>query len=68
MIAMIELADAVLGCSHLVMCVDRLIPSVDAKGLARSLQWVGFEPITLDHWAKDVDVVSDRWLFMGMEI
>ncbi|KAI1501467.1 ornithine decarboxylase antizyme-domain-containing protein [Biscogniauxia marginata] len=68
LIALIELADGPMGCAHIVICVDRLMPNDFAKSLMKSLQWVGFELTTLDHWAKDVDVTSDRWLFMGMEV
>lgn len=68
LIALIELADVPLGCSDVVICMDRHIPEDHAKSLMRSLQWVGFELATLDHWAEDLDVVSDRWLFLGMEV
>ncbi|KAI1105110.1 ornithine decarboxylase antizyme-domain-containing protein [Jackrogersella minutella] len=68
LIALIELADGPVGCAHVVICVDRRMPADYAKALMRSLQWVGFELTTLDHWAKDVDVTSNKWLFMGMEI
>ncbi|KAI0972319.1 ornithine decarboxylase antizyme-domain-containing protein [Xylaria arbuscula] len=68
LIALIELADGPLGCSNVVICMDRQMSEDHAKSLMRSLQWVGFELTTLDHWADDLDVVSDRWLFLGMEI
>lgn len=66
--ALIELADGPLDCSHIVTCIDRRIPSEEVKSLSKSLQWVGFEMITLDHWANDLDVTSKKWMFMGMEI
>lgn len=68
LIALIELADGPIECSNVVICVDRRMPHDHAKTLMKSLQWVGFELTTLDHWAKDLDVTSDKWLFMGMEI
>lgn len=68
LLALIELADVPLGCSNVVICMDRHMPQEYAKSLMRSLQWVGFELATLDHWAEDLDVVSDRWLFLGMEV
>ncbi|KAI0438876.1 ornithine decarboxylase antizyme-domain-containing protein [Xylaria telfairii] len=68
LIASIELADVPLGCSNVVICLDRLMPEDQAKSLMRSLQWVGFELTTLDHWAEDLDVVSNQWLFLGMEV
>ncbi|KAK1980918.1 ornithine decarboxylase antizyme [Colletotrichum cereale] len=68
LMALMELVDGPLDCQHLVICVDRGIEQEDAKSLMKSLQWVGFELTTLDHWARDVDVTSDQWLFMSMEI
>ncbi|KAI1341435.1 ornithine decarboxylase antizyme-domain-containing protein [Xylariaceae sp. FL0016] len=68
LVALIELAEVPVGCAHVVICMDRLMPEEQAKHLMRSLQWVGFELTTLDHWAKEVDVTSDKWLFMGMEV
>jgi len=52
----------------MVICIDRLIPGVEAKALMKGLQWAGFSPTTLDFWSGGMDAVSDRWLFMGMEI
>jgi hypothetical protein len=66
--ALIELADGPLDCTRVVTCLDRRIPSEEAVELTKSLQWVGFELTTLDHWADDLDVTSNQWLFMGMEI
>ncbi|KAI1262729.1 ornithine decarboxylase antizyme-domain-containing protein [Xylariaceae sp. FL1019] len=68
LVALIELADVPLGCSHVVICLDRLMAEDHAKALMKSLQWVGFELTTLDHWAGEIDVISDKWLFMGMEV
>ncbi|TGJ80348.1 hypothetical protein E0Z10_g8406 [Xylaria hypoxylon] len=68
LIALIELADVPLACSNVVICMDRHIPEDHAVSLMRSLQWVGFELTALDHWAEDLDVVSDKWFFLGMEI
>ncbi|KAF3809345.1 hypothetical protein GCG54_00011544 [Colletotrichum gloeosporioides] len=68
LMALMELVDGPLDCQHLVICIDRGIEEEDAKSLMKSLQWVGFELTTLDRWAHDVDVTSNRWLFMGMEI
>lgn len=66
--ALLELADGILRCSHVVTCIDRRMPAPEALELTRSLQWVGFEAITLDHWAHDLDVVSRKWVFLGMEL
>jgi hypothetical protein len=68
LVALIELAEGPLACSSVVLCVDRRIAPAEVQGLLRSLQWVGFEGMTLDHWAGDLDAVSARWLFVGMEL
>ncbi|KGQ08636.1 hypothetical protein BBAD15_g6034 [Beauveria bassiana D1-5] len=68
LMALIELADGPLGCRSIVTCMDRRIPVDEALELTKSLQWVGFEMTTLDHWANEVDVTSKKWLFMGMEL
>ncbi|CAI6100555.1 unnamed protein product [Clonostachys chloroleuca] len=68
LMALIELSDGPLDCSHIVTCIDRRMSAGDAIELTKSLQWVGFEMTTLDHWADDLDVTSDKWLFMGMEV
>ncbi|KAK3326697.1 ornithine decarboxylase antizyme-domain-containing protein [Apodospora peruviana] len=68
LVALIELADGPLSCAHMVICIDRSIPGEEAKALTKGLQWAGFSPTTLDFWSGGLDVVSDRWLFMGMEI
>ncbi|KAH6986081.1 ornithine decarboxylase antizyme-domain-containing protein [Ilyonectria sp. MPI-CAGE-AT-0026] len=68
LMALIELADGPLDCSHVVTCIDRRIPTDEVQSLSKSLQWVGFDMVTLDHWAHDLDVTSKRWMFMGMEM
>lgn len=68
LMALIELADGPLACSHIVTCIDRRLPTQEALELTKSLQWVGFEMTTLDRWAHDVDVTSRTWVFMGMDL
>jgi hypothetical protein len=68
LMALIELADGPLDCAHIVTCIDRRIPADDAHSLSKSLQWVGFDMVTLDHWAHDLDVTSKKWMMMGMEL
>jgi len=68
LMALIELADQVFGVQQVVICLDRRIPEEDAKGFMKSLAWVGFELITLDMWTGDMDLTSDRWVFLGMEV
>jgi hypothetical protein len=66
--ALIELAETVFAVSQLVICLDRSVPEDDRKAFMKSLRWVGFEMTTLDMWADALDVTSDKWLFLGMEI
>jgi len=68
--ALIELGEAALGCSQLVICISRSIASDEAQALMKGLQWAGFSPTTLDFWAgvANIDVTSKKWLFMGMEL
>ncbi|PSR75948.1 ornithine decarboxylase antizyme-domain-containing protein [Coniella lustricola] len=68
LVALIELADAPLGCSRLVVCIDRAADAEDLQPLTKGLQWAGFELDTLDQWASIRDVTSSKWLFMGMDI
>ncbi|KAK0721056.1 ornithine decarboxylase antizyme-domain-containing protein [Lasiosphaeris hirsuta] len=68
LVALIELADGPLDCGHMVICIDRSIPGDDSLALTRGLQWAGFSLTTLDFWSSGYDVVSNRWLFMGMEL
>jgi hypothetical protein len=66
--ALIELAETVFALQQVVICLDRSVPEADAKSFMKSLRWVGFELVTLDMWAKELDVTSDKWLFLGMEV
>ncbi|KAF5537212.1 ornithine decarboxylase antizyme [Fusarium mexicanum] len=68
LMALIELADGPLDCAHVVTCIDRRIPADDVHSLTKSLQWVGFDMVTLDHWAHGLDVTSKKWMLMGMEL
>lgn len=68
LVALIELTEAPLGCSQLVICVDRAIEADEIQTLTKGLQWAGFELATLDHWAGSLDVTSEQWLFMMMEV
>jgi hypothetical protein len=66
--ALIELAETVFAVSQVVICLDRSVEESERKAFMKSLRWVGFELITLDLWVNDIDVTSDKWLFLGMEI
>jgi hypothetical protein len=66
--ALIELTETVFAVNQVVICLDRAVPEGDRKSFMKSLRWVGFEMITLDMWANALDVTSDKWLYLGMEI
>jgi len=68
LMALIELADTVFAVSQVVICLDRDVPEADTKAFMKSLRWVGFELVTLDMWAHNTDVTSDKWLLLGMEV
>lgn len=68
LVALMELAESPLGCSHLVICIDRSIETDEAKTLTKGLQWAGLELTTLDHWAGAIDVTSKEWVFMATEV
>ncbi|KAG9239542.1 ornithine decarboxylase antizyme [Amylocarpus encephaloides] len=68
LMALIELAETVFAVSQLALCVDRSVEERERKPFLKSLRWVGFEMITLDLWAGLLDVTSDKYLFLGMEI
>lgn len=66
--ALIELAETVFDVSQVVVCVDRSVPEADRKAFLKSLRWIGFELVSLDLWGGGLDMTSDKWLFLGMEI
>lgn len=68
LMALIELAESALGCERIVICIDRDISRSQAQPLLKSFRWVGFDLVTLDFLANDLDVTSEKWLFMGMEV
>ncbi|EPE28580.1 Acyl-CoA N-acyltransferases (Nat) [Glarea lozoyensis ATCC 20868] len=68
LMALIEMAETVFALEQVVVCVDRSVEEADCKSFLKSLRWVGFEAVTLDIWASRLDVTSDKWLFLGMEI
>ncbi|KKA29943.1 hypothetical protein TD95_005162 [Thielaviopsis punctulata] len=68
LMAIIELAEGPLACHDVVALIDKYTEPESAKALMRSLQWVGFELGTLEPWAKHVDVTSERWHTMSMEV
>ncbi|KAI1004405.1 hypothetical protein K3495_g3809 [Podosphaera aphanis] len=68
LIALIELAESVFDLSKVVICLERSAPEKDCLAFVRNLRWVGFEPITLELWSNSTHILSDRWLFLGMQI
>lgn len=66
--ALIELAETVFAVTQVVICLERCISEVDRKAFMKNLRWVGFEAITFDMWADAMDVTSNKWLFLGMEV
>jgi len=68
LMALLELCNIPeIDCSSLVICVDRNLAPEETKGLLRDLGWVGFEPLTLDEWTSKTNVISQRWMLLGME-
>jgi len=71
LLALIELATECFECENLVLAIDRQADGI--KELVRDLGWVGFELCTLDRWrgrvpSKGMESVSERWIFVGMEL
>ena len=67
--ALLELASAdSFECGKLVVCVDRTASNEKVSEVTRSLSWVGFELMMLDAWAGESGCISDRWLFLGMDV
>lgn len=68
LMALLELCSVpAFDCSQLIACLDRRLPTTDMTGLQRDLGWVGFELATLAVWTDSDDIVSNRWLFLGMD-
>ncbi|KAF2402375.1 hypothetical protein EJ06DRAFT_473778 [Trichodelitschia bisporula] len=68
LMALLELCNiSAVDCSQVIFCVDRKFDAETSKYLIRDLGWVGFEPITLAEWTGSDDIISDQWLFLGME-
>ena len=66
--ALITLADA-LSSSQIVIAISRAMTEEQVKSLTKGLGWAGFSLTTLDFWTGGgVDVTSDKWLFMGLEV
>ena len=67
--ALLELSSSEgFECSQLVVCVDRSAGNEAVEDVTRDLGWVGFELMMLDAWAGENGCISDRWLFLGMDV
>ena len=66
--ALLELCSiSTFDCARLLVCLDRHTKSAEMKGFMRDLGWVGFEPVTVADWTNSNEIVSDRWVFLGMD-
>ena len=67
--ALLELASTDdFECSQLVICVDREAGEEEVKDVSRDLGWVGFHLMTLDAWKEADQTISNRWLFLEMDV
>jgi hypothetical protein len=67
--ALIELCDAdELGCSELVICVDRELKLGDLEAWMKNLRWIGFDTFTLADWTDYGEITSKKWLFFSMDV
>lgn len=57
-----------LGCTELVICLDRDMETADLKSLMKDLGWVGFSPTTLIDWAQSQEIISSKWVFLAMDV
>jgi len=68
LMALIELCDMdEIGCSELVICVDRQLKLTDQQAWMKNLRWVGFEATTLADWTDYGEITSNKWQFFMME-
>nr|POE51149.1 hypothetical protein CFP56_70526 [Quercus suber] len=69
LMALLELASSeAFDCSQLIVCVDREASAEDVKDTTRDLGWVGFELMMLEAWSGDEHCLSDRWIFVGIDL
>ena len=66
LMALLELCEVdQFSCNRLVICIDRHADQKDT--LIKDLGWIGFSLTTLDDFAHEDELISDKWLFMDME-
>ena len=69
LIALLELGGIEeLCCARVVVCLDRSIEESSQKSLMRDLGWVGFDLQRLISLSGANDVVSDKWIFMAVDV
>ena len=57
-----------LACGRLIVGVDRTAGQEDVEAVTRDLGWVGFELSTLEPWSSTKGTVSDRWIFLNVDV
>jgi len=72
LMALLELCElAEFQCERLVVCLDRGAEPGALEALAKDLGWIGFQLATLVEFAEGLacpEIVSERWLFMEMDV
>jgi hypothetical protein len=69
LMALLELCDLeYFSCSRLVACLDRGTEAFALDALTKNLGWIGFQLTTLIEFSQDDEIMSDRWLFMDMDV
>ncbi|KAF2671126.1 hypothetical protein BT63DRAFT_453512 [Microthyrium microscopicum] len=68
LMALLELCDvAGIDCSEAVICLDRYLEG-ESKAMIHDFGWAGFELSTLADWTDHDDMISERWIFLSMEV
>ena len=66
--ALLELCDvSYFSCPRLILSIDRETEKSNMDALVKDLGWIGFQLATLTGFTDEVDLISDKWLFMDME-
>lgn len=69
LVALLELASGeYFECEQLIICIDRTADKEHVEDTTRNLSWVGFELMMLDLWSGNTGSLSERWIFVGMDI
>ncbi|ORY15958.1 ornithine decarboxylase antizyme-domain-containing protein [Clohesyomyces aquaticus] len=69
LMALLELCDtSYFSCVRLVACLDRQSTHQTLETMAKDLGWIGFQLTTLNDFTRGEDIVSDKWLFMDVEV